>query len=182
MATTSVLGVMKEVTRLSSKSRTPSTISRSECSKIPDSAPWAMRTFTSSSVTSGPFDLERPSRRTIREVVQERNLTRGSKSLPNTTRGRITIAAMVSGRESAKFLGTSSPRTTDRRVVPTTTVPTEIGEAKGASKGMFENHSPKRLEIVAPPIAPVRMPIKVMATWMEDRNFPGSSAARRARR
>ena len=50
-----------------------------------------------------------------------------------------------------------------------TTNPMEIGEAAGARKGIEESQALTLREIVAPPTAPVRMPMRVMASWVAER-------------
>ncbi len=102
--------------------------------------------------------------------------------MPKVFIGRTTTAAIFSGRERARLLGTSSPRRTEKKVVRRTTTPTASGPAMFRSAGTPAKLAASDSATVAPPTAPVSTPMSVMATWMADRKREGFSAVSRARR
>ena len=77
--------------------------------------------------------------------------------------GLAILAATRSGALSASRLGTSSPMTSDRYVVTSTTSASAITSLYGASAGTRARPTDKSCATVVPPNAPARMPISVIA-------------------
>ena len=83
--------------------------------------------------------------------------------------GFIVRAAIYSGLRSAIDFGTSSPITTERKVIAKTTIATAIESAYLPIKDHLESHRARSCEKVVPLIVPVSMPISVIATWIVER-------------
>ena len=90
--------------------------------------------------------------------------------------GRAMRAATSSGWRRASCLGTSSPSTSVRNVVASTTMSSASSPAKGASVALRSNTGSSRAESRAPPKVPVTMPTSVMPTCTVGRKRCGSSA------
>ena len=89
-------------------------------------------------------------------------------------------AEMRSAWFRAIRLGTSSPMTSDRYVMPSTTRPKLTIPAWGASQATRLNFAASLSAMVAPPKAPARTPTSVMPIWIVERNWLGELARSRA--
>ena len=78
--------------------------------------------------------------------------------------GGATSAAIFSGANSPRRLGTSSPTTTEKYVSETTTIVRAIPRAYGAMSGHSESQEVNGLASALSPMAPLRIPTVVMPT------------------
>ena len=115
-------GVISSPTRLSPSAKTRSTSCRSSSAKTPASAPLRTIASISSSVTGGSSDLRMRNSRITLSVDQLRSLTTGVATTESACIGLATTVAIRSGCVRAMRLGTISPSTSVRYVIPTTTM------------------------------------------------------------
>ena len=106
--------------------------------------------------------------------------TAGDASRERSCIGGASTLATPSGLSRAIRFGTSSPNTTDATVIPATTIASAAALACGAIQGSAAKLSSRRCATVAPPIAPVRIPMTVIPNWIVERKCPCSFASARA--
>jgi hypothetical protein len=102
-------------------------------------------------------------------VETVRILTKGLIIRDNHCIGAAIREATDSGYCIAMRLGTSSPRISDAKVMPTTTMAREISRAYGPITGRVATCGVSPATSDASPYAPLKMPISVMPTWIVER-------------
>ena len=106
-------------------------------------------------------------------VLSDSRPTKGFAATATQLIGRETSLAVASGCNWAIRLGTSSPKTIVMKVITvTTSAVAEISATRGATDTLC-SHSDKPPLNAASPMMPLSMPIEVMPTCTDDRNWVG---------
>ena len=100
----------------------------------------------------------------MNSVLTVRILTNGPISLDSSIISGEISDATVSGYCIATRLGTSSPRISEAKVMPTTTMASEISRAYGLIAEMVAIRGVSSATSEASPNAPLKIPIRVMPT------------------
>src|SRR3569832_800154 len=106
--------------------------------------------------------------------------TSGAVTLERTIIGGATSTAMRSGLCRASRLGTSSPSTSEKKVMAMISSPKPMASPYGWSSGKVLSQAPHCSPRVAPPYAPAPIPMTVMPISTVERKPLGSSMRRSA--
>ncbi len=121
--TTSLRGVMSADTWRFPRRMTRLSMSCSAASKVPASVPCWMRILSSSSVTGGSMEGLTRSSQSARSEERLSTHDTGAAIQQSTRMGRAVNTAILSGCVRPMRLGTSSPKSSVRKVMASTTSP-----------------------------------------------------------
>ena len=166
-------GSIRDVSRRSSSKNTFCTIWCS-CSSIrPASTPSSRLAAISSSVTDRPAALSMRSSVSTACVLMDSSRTKGLATSATPFMGREISRAVASGCSWAMRLGTSSPNTMVMKVMTvTTSAVAEISATRGDTDKLCSQADKPPLK-AASPMMPLSMPIDVMPTCTDDKNWVG---------